>query len=184
MTRLPPPAHLAAMPVRRLVRGFAALLVLACDGGLEPEPATACSAGVVGICGTVRFRGAIPESTDVVYVIAYPSFPQDQSDLFTFQPAAPATPPILALGDTIATYELRVPPGRYEWVLAVWKKIGVLNPATAEDLLRESGFYRDPADTSRAGVVTVAAGGTRDSVDFIVDFDNRHPISYWFPPQR
>ena len=54
----------------------------------------------------------------------------------------------------------------------------------AEALLRESGFYRDPADTSRAGVVTVAAGGTRDSVDFIVDFDARHPISYWFPPQR
>jgi hypothetical protein len=153
--------------------GFAALAALvaigplACDGGLQPEARCAS-----GICGTITIRGALPDSTDVVYIVAYASFPADPSELFTFQPTSP---PTLPLGDSVVAYSLPVPPGRYEWVLAVWKKLGPLDPAN----LMESGYYRDPADTSRPGVVTFT--GVADPIDFVVDFDQRHPISYWFP---
>lgn len=161
-----------------LALAIGALVPLGCDGGLQPETApTACPAGFTGICGTVTFRGTVPDSTDVVYVVAYQSFPTGPADLFTFLPQP--TPPTLPLDSATAFYTLPVPAGRYEWVLAVWKKIGTLTPGNADSLLMESGFYRDPADTSRPGVVVVS--GATDSVDFVVDFDHRHSISYWFP---
>ena len=147
-----------------------ALAALACDGGLQPqEIPTDCPAV---ICGTVTIRGTVPDSTDAVYVVAYAAFPTDPSQLLAFQPALPPTIP---LGDSTATYTLQIPPGRYEWVVAVWKKVGPFDPST----LMETGFYRDPADTTQPGVVTFDAAA--DSIDFVVDFDQRHPISYWFP---
>lgn len=167
-------------------RTFAVLLAAsaaaACDGGLEPEAAlTSCPSNFTGICGTVTFRGAVPESTDVVYVVAYRTFPAGPADLFTFLPQP--TPPTLPLDSLTTFYTLPVPPDHYEWVLAVWKKIGTLTPSNADTLLMEAGFYRDPADTTRPGAVMVS--GVADSIDFVVDFDNRHSISYWFPsPQR
>ncbi len=154
-----------------------ALAVPACDGGLAPTPVSGnCPPGFIGICGAVTLRGAVPESTDVVYLVAYETFPTSTAELFTFQPPVP---PTLPLGGAQAFYALPVPPGRYEWVLAVWKKVGTLSPGNADSLLMETGFYRDPADTSRPGVVVVT--GATDSVDFVVDFDNRHSISFWFP---
>ncbi|HEY6784585.1 MAG TPA: hypothetical protein VI159_06505, partial [Gemmatimonadales bacterium] len=60
----------------------------------------------------------------------------------------------------------------------------VLNPsdtASADALLREAGYYRDPADTTKPGVVTVHSAGT-GGVDFVVDFNNMHSVSYFFPP--
>ena len=151
-----------------------ALAAIGCDGGLQPqEIATGCPPGFAGICGTITIRGAVPDSTDAVYIVAYPTFPADESQLLTFQPPLP---PTLPLGDSTVVYTLPVPAGRYEWVLAVWKRVGPLDPAN----LMESGFYRDPADTSRPGIVTF--DGVADSIDFVVDFDQRHPISYWFPP--
>lgn len=151
---------------------------LACNDGLAPIPApTSCPPGFVGICGTVTFRGAIPESTDVVYVVAYDTFPQGPDDLFDF---VPLLPPTLPLGGSATFYTLPVPEGRYEWVLAVWKKQGQLTISNADSLLREAGFFRDPADTTRAGVVAVSGIGT-DEIDFVVDFDMMHPVSYWFP---
>jgi hypothetical protein len=153
-----------------------ALAILACDGGLQPqEVATGCPSGFTGICGTITIRGDIPDSTDQVYIVAYASFPTDPSQLLTFQPPLP---PTLPLGDSTVTYTLPVAPGRYEWVLAVWKKVGPLDPST----LMETGFYRDPADTSLPGVVTFDQ--VADSIDFVVDFDQRRSISDWFPPLR
>ncbi|HXF96610.1 MAG TPA: hypothetical protein VNI61_10985 [Gemmatimonadales bacterium] len=153
--------------------------LLACDGGLQPAPEpSACPPGFVGICGTVRFRGSVPDNTDDVYVVAYPSFPQSPDDLFTFRPAIP---PQLPLGDSIAFYLLPLEPGRYEWVLAVWKMAGTLTVETADSLLREAGFYRDPTDTTRPGVVGVPVGASADSIDFVVDFTNMRRVSDWFP---
>jgi len=43
-------------------------------------------------------------------------------------------------------------------------------------ILREAGYYRDPADTSQPGAVTLAGAGV-DGVDFEVDLDNLHPIT-------
>lgn len=166
-----------------VVRSHAARLAvactaLACDGGLAPQPV--CPPGFIGVCGTVTFRGALPDSTDVVYIVAYATFPTTQNDLFTFQPSSP---PKLLLDSAARavpqSYTLQLPPGTYQWVLAAWKKQGALSPQNADSLLREAGFYRDPTDTTKAGVIIVS--GTTTRVDFLVDFTNMHPVSYYFP---
>lgn len=167
---------------RTAFRALTALTLLACDAGLAPVPESGgCPPGFVGACGTVTFRGAVPESTQVVYVVAYARFPQSATDLLTF---TPLSPPVLDLpgtpGDTLASYRLPLAPGRYEWILAVWKKIGILTLANADTLLREAGFYRDPANPALPGAVDVMGGV--DSIDFVVDFTNMHPVSFYFPP--
>ena len=136
-----------------------------------------CPPGFVGICGSVTIRGAIPDSTDFVLVVAFEQFPQSTGDLFLFQPTPP---PRLALGDTITTYRLPLPAGRYEWVLAVWKKQGTITTTNADTLLREAGFYRDPDNPATRGVVDVIGG--QSGIDFVLDFSDMHPVSYWFPP--
>jgi hypothetical protein len=161
------------------------LAAVACDAGLAPAPEpTTCPATFRGVCGTVVFRGAIPESTDVVYVVAYANFPQSQADLFTFQPAIPPQVDLPdSTADSVRFYTLALPSARYEWVLAVWKKQGTLTFANADTLLREAGYYRYPADTSQRGAVRVYDAGT-DSIDFVVDFTNMHPVSFYFPLAR
>jgi hypothetical protein len=154
-----------------------AILALACNEGLQPVRApTACPAGFVGICGTVRFRGALPDSTQAVYLVAYPMFPRSRNDLFNFVPLPPQSIPT---ADSTYFYTLGIPPGRYEWVLAAWVKVG-FTTANADSTLREAGYYRDRADTARPGVVSVFGAGT-DSINIVVDFTSMHPISYYFP---
>lgn len=164
----------------------AALLVtvtlLGCNDGLAPRRTpTTCPPGFVGICGTVTFRGAVPDSTDAVYVVAYARFPTTTDDLFLFMPFPPPALPL----DSVARsgsqpYQLPLPSGSYAWVLAAWKKVGTLTAATADSLLREAGYYRDRADTTRPGTVVVSGAGT-DSINFVVDFTNMHPVSFYFP---
>src|SRR5262245_56119700 len=151
---------------------------LAYDGGLEPTPA--CPTSFVGICGTVSYRGATPDSTALVYLVAYDTFPKTPNDLFKLNPSPPPTIPV---GGPPYTYQLGVPSGRYEWVVAVWKKIGTLAPdgSNADSLLRAAGYYRNPADTSKPGIVIV--GSTRvEHIDFTVDFDHLRRICDFFPP--
>ena len=148
---------------------------LACNNGLQPVPV--CPPGFVGICGTVAFRGAVPDSTQAVFIVAFDSFPQTLSDLFKFKPASPVQ---LPLDRPTFAYAVPLPNGRYDWVLAVWQKVGTLTPQTAGTLLQETGFYRDASDTTKPGVVLV--DGTRTGVDFVIDFDNRHPVCSYFPP--
>lgn len=156
--------------------------VLACDGGLEPlAQTTTCTPGLTGICGTVVFRGAIPESTAKVFIVAFAQFPQAPSDLFLYTPLAPPNLPLPdSAADSVRPYALPIPAGRYEWVLAVWQKQGTLTFGNADSLLRETGYYRNPADTTLPGVVNVYGGGT-DSINFVIDFNNMHPVSYYFP---
>jgi hypothetical protein len=154
-----------------------AILALACNEGLQPVRApTACPPGFVGICGKVRFRGALPESTQAVYVVAYPTFPRTRNDLFNFVPLPPQSIPT---ADSTFFYTLGIPTGRYEWVLVAWVKQG-FTTANADSTLREAGYYRDKADTTKPGVVSVYGTGT-DSINIVVDFANMHPISYYFP---
>ncbi|HMH83180.1 MAG TPA: hypothetical protein VK531_09940 [Gemmatimonadales bacterium] len=149
-------------------------VVLACDAGLHPT--TACP----GICGTVTFRGAVPDSTQAVYVVAYHTFPHSRDSLFTFQPPVTSLQG-LPLDGAPAFYALPVDAGRYEWVLAVWVKQG-FTLATADSTLREAGYYRDPADTSQPGVLDVDTSRP-DSIDFMIDFGQMHPpCRYYDPP--
>ena len=161
------------------LRPAAALIIvlaaaLACDAGLEPEPI--CARGLVGVCGTIRFSGTIPDSTDDVFVAAYAGFPQTCSDLiFNRQPFIPSSVPYT---DSVTLYSIPLPADQYEWVLAVWKKIGTLTLTAADTaLLRVAGYYRNPADTTQHGTVTVPNGGAADSVDFKVAFGNMRPAT-------
>lgn len=152
---------------------------LGCNEGLKPV--ALCPVGFQGICGTVTFRGALPDSTDVVYVVAYTTFPQSLNDLFNFQPLPPPTLRLDSLARTGAQpYALPLPNGTYHWVLAAWKKQGALSQQNADSLLREAGYYKDPADSTQVGIVVV--NGAATGVDFVVDFANMHPVSYYFPP--
>src|SRR5712692_8415624 len=84
-----------------------AAMAFACNEGLQPVRApTACPPGFVGICGTVRFRGALPESTQAVYLVAYPIFPQTRNDLFKFVPFPPQS---ISTADSTYFYTLGVP---------------------------------------------------------------------------
>ena len=170
---------------RRVWCAVAAMLAgaLACTGGLEPAAApTTCPRGFVGVCGTVTFVGQAPESTAKVFIVGFDNFPQSQNDLFTFKPVG--NPPPLPLTSPTYFYTLPLPAGRYEWILAVWQKQGTLSPATADSLLRETGFYRDGPETTvhGSGIVTVHAGASTDSIDFVIDFTNMHRVCDYFPP--
>jgi len=165
MSLRPPPAAV-------LVAVVAA--AMACDAGLEPEPI--CARGLIGVCGTIRFSGTIPDSTDNVFVAAFTSFPQTCNDLIlNRQPFIPSSVPYT---DSVALYSIELLPDTYEWVVAVWKKVGDLT-LTAQDttLLRVAGYYRSPADSMQPGVVTVPTGGVVDSVDFRVNFAGLRPAT-------
>jgi len=41
--------------------------------------------------------------------------------------------------------------------------------------LRVAGYYRNPADTTQPGVVTVPNGAAAGGLDFTADFDNLRP---------
>jgi hypothetical protein len=145
----------------------------ACNEGLQPNTCP-------GICGTVTFRGAQPDSTQAVYVVAYHTFPHSRDSLFTFQPSVSRLR-ALPLDGAPAFYALPVDTGRYEWVVAVWVKQG-FSLANADSTLREAGYYRDPADATRPGVVNVNAQQP-SSIDFAIDFGQMHPpCRYYDPP--
>jgi hypothetical protein len=146
---------------------------LACNEGLQPNTCP-------GICGTVTFRGALPDSTQAVYVVAYHTFPHSRDSLFAFRPSVTELRR-LPLDRTSAFYAIPVEAGRYEWVLAVWVKLG-FTLASADSTLREAGYYRDPADTSQPGVVAVSTQGAA-AIDFVIDLGQMHPpCRYYSPP--
>jgi hypothetical protein len=170
------------MPSRRWPLALAAAVTAACNEGLKPTPT--CPPGFVGICGLVTFRVPLPDSlknsTDAVFIVAYRNFPTAPESLFNFVPLPPPTVPT---NNATYPYTLAVPSGRYEWVLAVWKKKGTLTAQSADSLLREVGFYRDAGDTTRhgSGIVTVNGPGTH-AIDFVIDFGTMHRICAYFPP--
>jgi len=146
----------------------------ACDAGLAPEPI--CAPGLIGLCGTIHFRGSIPDSTDAVFVAAYLTFPQTCNDLINNR--RPVIPGSVPYTDSAAAYSMALDPGTYHWVVAVWKKVGMLHVSPADTaLLRVAGYYRNPADTSRPGVVTVPKGAAAGDVNFVAHLDSLHPAT-------
>ncbi len=153
---------------------FLLAVTAACGGGLQPEPI--CAPTLVGLCGTLRFRGTIPDSTDNVFIAAYVTFPQTCTDLINNR--RPILPGSVPYTDSIAAYSVELSPGVYHWVLAVWKKTGSLTLTAADTaLLRVAGYYRDPADLTRPGVVAVPNGAAPGNIDFVVHFDSLRPAT-------
>jgi hypothetical protein len=149
-------------------------LVAACGGGLEPEPI--CAPTLVGVCGTLRFRGTAPDSTDNVFIAAYVTFPQTCNDLINNR--RPFIPSSVPYTDSLAPYSVELSPGPYEWVLAVWKKLGALTLTPADTaLLRVAGYYRHPRDSTLPGVVIVPNGAAAGDINFVVDFDSLRPAT-------
>ena len=160
--------------MRRLLFLLVLLAAPACDAGLAPEPI--CARTLVGVCGTLRFRGTVPDSTDNVFIAAYVSFPTTCQELIDNR--RPFLPGSVPYTDSVAAYSVPLDPGPYQWVLAVWKKIGTLTLSPADTaLLRVAGYYRDALDTTLAGVIAVPSGGSVGDVDFIVDFDHLRPAT-------
>jgi hypothetical protein len=153
---------------------FLIVVVAACGGGLEPEPI--CAPTLVGICGTLRFRGTIPDSTDAVFIAAYVTLPQTCNDLiFNRQPLIPGSVPYT---DSAAAYSVELNPGTYHWLVAVWKKLGQLTLSPADTaLLRVAGYYRDAADSTQRGLLTVPSGASLGDIDFVVNFDSLRPAT-------
>ena len=153
---------------------LAAGAVTACGRGLEPEPI--CARGLVGVCGTLRYRGIIPDSTDNVFIAAYLTFPQTCNELIANR--KPFIPGSVPYTGSTAVYSVPLAPGAYHWVLAVWKKVGTLTLSAADTaLLRVAGYYRNPADTTQPGIVTVPTGAVADSINFSVDFGRLRPAT-------
>jgi hypothetical protein len=152
-------------------------VVTACGGGLEPESIPPiCAPSLVGLCGTVRFRGTIPDSTDNVFIAAYITFPQTCTDLINNR--RPVIPGSVPYTDSAAAYSVALSPGTYQWVLAVWKKIGTLTLSPSDTaLLRVAGYYRSPTDSTQRGVVTVPSGLAVRDIDFAVNFDSLRPAT-------
>ena len=149
-------------------------LLAACDGGLQPEPI--CASTLVGVCGTLRFRGPIPDSTDNVFIAAYATFPQNCNDLINNR--RPLIPGSVPYTDSVAAYSVPLDPGPYQWLVAVWKKEGQLTLSPADTaLLRVAGYYRNPADTTQPGAITVRPGAATGDVNFTADFDNLRPAT-------
>ena len=149
-------------------------LVAACGGGLEPEPV--CARTLVGLCGTVRFRGTIPDSTDNVFIAAYVTLPQTCTDLINNR--RPIIPGSVPYTDSTAAYSVPLPSGTYQWLIAVWKKIGTLTLTPSDTaLLRVAGYYRSPTDSTQRGTVTVPSGAATADVDFVVNFDSLRPAT-------
>ena len=149
-------------------------LATACGGGLAPEPI--CAPSLVGVCGTVRFRGAVPANTENVFIAAYANFPQTCTDLIANrQPLIPGSVPF---NDSLSRYSVALSPGTYHWVLAVWKKPGALTLTPADtQFLRVGGYYRSPVDPAQPGAVTVPSGAAAGDVDFVVNFDSLRPAT-------
>jgi hypothetical protein len=153
-------------------------LALGCDGGLQPDYAsTYCP---TGICGTIHFRGAVPDSTEWVRVVVYAAIPASASQLTSFAGFSD----VLPLGADSARYSCCLLPlasGTYAWVIVVWKKLGALDVTTAPALLFEMGAYQDPADTTRFGSVVVPSGGGIGGIDLVADYGKLRSISDFFP---
>lgn len=162
----------------RLAAAVVLPLALGCDGGLKPEFAsTNCR---VGICGTIHFRGVVPESTDYVRAVVYAFVPRTANELTAFAGFSDVLP-VHAESTFYSCCITRLPPGPYGWVLVVWKKVGTLDVTTANALLRYAGAYLDPADTTKFGAVVVPSNGGVGGVDMVADFGRMRSISDFFP---
>jgi hypothetical protein len=149
------------------------LLALSCYKGnglspAAPEPES-------GIQGTVRFKGAWPDSTDQVWVVVSKTYPEDITTLeacyqFVYEGFTRGT---IIVGDTIPNfireyeYQFKIQPGSYEFLLVVWIPRGNLFG------LKELGaYYGNTVHPTLPAPVDVYPGVVTDHIDIQADFSN------------
>ncbi|UCF19305.1 MAG: hypothetical protein JSU87_15465 [Gemmatimonadota bacterium] len=136
-----------------------ALLLGACEEGLEPVP-------FQGISGTVRLIGQPPDSTEWVRLVIYRELPQTDLDLLGFVSFSDP----LDLSEREAAYVLALEPGLYRWLPVVWKKEGA---PLAPEALRAAGWYSvDGEPFAVPDTVRVTAEAETADVDLTADFEN------------
>jgi hypothetical protein len=139
-----------------------------------------CARGLIGVCGTAHYTATPPAETEAVYIVAFPTYPRTCAELLAlpprFQPFPPAPLPRPYVGS--AVYGVPLPAGRYEWLVAVWKRPGSPSFTTSDTaLFRVAGQYPEALNPTQPGVVTVPAGGAAADIDVVVAFDNLRPVT-------
>lgn len=144
------------------------LLVVACtDHGLAPVTDSFIS-------GTITYVGAWPDTTEWVRVAAFRRVPQSTMEILLNPPTFSDTLPRFVRS---YNYKLKVPAGRYEWIVLAWKPVLKIYSSKDYGGLDTLGIYFDPANPTRYGVVNVAEGQTITGIDIIADFSWLTPTS-------
>jgi hypothetical protein len=155
-----------------LTAALALLLVLACsDHGLEPLLDSF-------ITGRITYTGgsaAWPDTTEWVRIAAFSRRPNSVTEILL--------PPLPIFSDTLTRfvgtydYQLRVPAGRYEWIVLAWKPrlSNPINPLYSG--LDTLGIYFDPNNPTQYGVINIAEGQTVSGIDITADFSELTPPS-------
>lgn len=144
------------------------LLTIACsDHGLAPVTDSF-------IAGTISYVGAWPDTTEWVRIAAFTRVPQSTTEILLNPPTFSDT-----LSRFVATddYKLKVPAGRYEWIVLAWKpKLSIYSNKDFSGL-DTLGIYFDPRNPTQYGVVNVEEGQTVSGIDIVADFSWLTPPS-------
>jgi hypothetical protein len=145
-------------PTFRCGAALGLLWLAACADGIEPVP-------FQGVSGTVRFVGAVPDSTEWVRLAAYRDLPGSALELLSFAAISDTLP----LGGDSASYVLGLDAGVYGWLPLIWKPAGLpLSPST----LRVLGWYTGAQPFDRATPFVVTADEETAEIDLVADFNN------------
>jgi len=117
------------------------------------------------IAGTITFSGTWPDNTGIVGIGAFNEMPKagDYIDYYFKNVALDYTvPPFVQR----YAYRLRVRSGEaLKYIAVLW-----INDDYTLSSIRDLGYYRDPADPSQPGTVTVDPGKTAEGIDISVTF--------------
>ena len=140
------------------------------DHGLAPLTDSFISGRITYVGGPTAW----PDSTEWVRVAAFTRVPQNTTQILLNPPTFSDTLPRF-----VATYDytLKVPAGRYEWLVLAWKPKLKVTSSPQFGGLDTLGIYFDPQNSSQYGVVTVAEGRTVTGIDFVADFARLTPPS-------
>jgi len=155
-----------------LAAAFILLFALACDDhGLEPVSDSFITGRITYVGGP----SAWPDTTEWVRVAAFSRRPNSVTEILL--------PPLPIFSDTLTRfvgtydYQLKVPAGRYEWIVLAWKpKLKVFSNPTYSGL-DTLGIYYDPNNPGQYGVVSVAEGQTVSGINITADFSELTPPS-------
>ncbi|MBI4428963.1 MAG: hypothetical protein HY562_07575 [Ignavibacteriales bacterium] len=161
------------MTVRTSFFIVVSVVLVSCDGGLEPIPPPE-----PGFAGTIRFISKTwppPDSLINLWVFASQVYPLDSTSVLTglfSQPQTiflyPTDRDHVAINVDSASYEFPVPPATYRY-------IGVVQRFRSDFSVRSFrvvGFYIDPQNPGQPLAITVLEADRITGIDMTVDFQN------------